>query len=62
MTNPHKHAVVVAYIFGIPGLLGFLLQLGLGLVVAMIVGALAAGLVIGLWARPRLDAMLENRK
>lgn len=52
MENNNKHALVLAYVFGIPGALGFFMQLGLGLWLASLVFvglvALAVGFITGL--------------
>lgn len=60
--NSNTHALVLAYVFGIPGVLGFLMQLGLGLWLASLVAIGLFALVIGFVAGVRVGSALRPKK
>ena len=58
--NHNKHALVLAYVFGIPGVLGFLMQLGLGLWLASLVVIGLIALVVGFVTGVRVGSALRR--
>jgi len=56
MTNNDKLASLVAYTSGVLGLIGFLHDLGLGMLVACSVVAFGLGLLL----RPRIESLIRG--
>jgi hypothetical protein len=62
MDKNGKHTLISAYVFGVPGLLSFLLQLGLGLWLASLVLVGLACLAVGFVAGHRVGATVRRKQ